>query len=582
MKDKLKNLVDIVRYSEELHEIGLMVIMSIVVWRNSIGIYGDKVTPILILLVLMAYNFLKLNIQKDKELTFKCWIASSVITFSEVLGKTLRPYLYKSVHMSFMSLVNILILSLILSIIITPIMFYIIDSIQVNEVEAENEEENKSRKKFITTWIFIGLAIGICWIGFYPGLLAYSVHWEQNIKVNNSLIYEIIIDVCLGLSKLVHRSDFVILFFNILQIALISFSLTYSLDYLKKLKVSKILRILLGMFYIGLPIFPLMSVCSTKQVMIGSINLITLIFIHKSIRENKLEYEIFGVLMLINCLLDINYIYLVLGFGLIIFIKTRKNQDFKKNLVKIECGLLIIVSATLGFNKVAGIDSKILDKIISLPCQQIARTCSYNRVEDLDKLKNIDSVLPLMYSSEYNVLNPEPIRNVLEKEKLKENTFGFIREYIGLGFRYPKEYFEAYTLKNMGIWYSDEKTTYNLGPLDMSYYNPEKNNFIRSLISGFYKWFDFGNVSDNIGVTRRIFYTGTYVWINVICLLGMIWKDRKKYLVLPLIVLGYLLILSFDTYINIDSTFNVLMCTPFILYLTLFGLKDKEVVKENE
>lgn len=578
LKVRIENIISIIIKSEHIHDFTLMTLLSIVVWRNSFNIYGEAITSVLILLVLIEYHFMRLIIQKDKRLAFKCWILCSVISFLEVLGKMIRPYLYQNIKLNIMSILNVLILGMILAIIITPIVFYMIDSIKKVSLK---DSKISSKAYIIRVWIVTELILGIYWLGYYPGLLAYSTQWEQNISSNNSLMYSIVAYICLGIGRLVHKETFAILLLNLIQTNMIGLSLGLSLNYLRKLGINKFIRVGILVFYLVLPVFPIMSICSSKCALLGAVNLLSIVYIYKSIREKSIEYEKIGIIIIINGLIEVNYLYVALLFGIILFIKYRDNKKFRNKILKLEGSLLIIVCILLGLNRLTGVDNRIYDKIISIPCQQIARTCSYNRVEDLENLKTIDLVMPLVYCSEYNVLNPDIIKNTIDTEKLAENRLGFFKEYIGLGLKYPKEYIEAYLLKNIGIWYSNESTTYNTSSMNMSYYSIEDRNIVIKVLNKGLKMISYDKLSDHIGIFNKLFYTGLYVWLNIISLFGMIWKNKKEYIAIPLIMLGYLFVLSFDTYINIENTFNILMCTPFILCLAIASFSDKEIIKEK-
>ena len=94
--------------------------------------------------------------------------------------------------------------------------------------------------------------------------------------------------------------------------------------------------------------------------------------------------------------------------------------------------------------------------------------------------------------------------------------------------------------------------------------------------------FDLETVYEHAGVFKKLFYIGSYTWATILCLIGMIFKNKKEYLVLPIMLLSYMLAISFDASVNIHNTFIVMMCTPYLVCLTLSGLKDKGTEDEVE
>lgn len=555
--------------SEGIKEAIVLLLISVLIWITGTKLYDNKVTPILILLAIIGYKFLKLGIDIDKNLSLKCWITSSILAFFEVYGETIRPYIYQNVHLGILEILKIVILSIILAIIIAPILFYLATHIQIN-----NEVEKFDKTYLIINWILIVMIYGIGWIGFYPGMIAYSTKLEQNIEMSNSLLYTIILK---GIGLITNDTRSTMVIFNIIQIGMVTFSIILGISYLKKLKVPKLVRVIALDYYMLLPAYILMSICITKYVILGSIGLINIILVSEMIRTRKISYTKLMSIGLIGSLIDTNYLYMLLITSLIV-IKLEKGKYIKKLLLSI--GLISIM--TFGLNGIANIDNGILDKMIDIPCQQIARTCRYNKVPNLEKYKTLDSVLPLYYSSDYNVLSIESIKNKADKGKLADNKLKFIKEYMSLGLKYPSEYFEAYFLKNIGIWYSNEKTTYNIDLLDLYYYTISEDDTVRKVINSYYSMFDLETVYEHAGVFKKLFYIGSYTWATILCLIGMIFKNKKEYLVLPIMLLSYMLAISFDASVNIHNTFIVMMCTPYLVCLTLSGLKDKGTEDEVE
>lgn len=564
VKDKIKLIINKIVSSEKIQEITSLIFISIIIWMNGSKIYGEHITPILMLLVLVGYKFLKLVISVDKRLSLKCWVLSSVIMMFEVYGRTIRPYIYQKTYLGFGGLLNLIILSLLLAIMITPIIFYIAYNIKIdNEIESKGID----KKYLIINWILLAMMYGVCWFGFYPGLLAYSISIEQNIIESNSVLYTVILR---SIKLIIGDSRNTIAIFNLIQIGIITFSIALGISYLKKLKVTRLIRNIALSYYIVVPAYALLSVCITKYALLGSIGLINIVLVSEMIRTKDISYtKLIGV-ALIGSLLDINYLYMLIITSLIV-LKLEKNKDIKKLLGSL--GIIAII--TLGLNGLTNIDNGLSDKMINIPCQQIARTCRYNKIGNLERYQTIDSVLPLENSSEYSVLSVNNIKVKVDRDKLNKNKFKFMKEYLSLGIKYPIEYFEAYFLKNIGLWYSNEKTSYNLDLLDLSYYSLNENDKVGRFINSFYSWFNYDSVGNKIGVFRRLFYIGSYTWITIICLVYMVFVKKREYLVLPIMLLSYLFVISFDSIINIHNTFIVVMSIPYLLSLTCFGMKNR-------
>lgn len=537
-------------------------------------------------LILLSLYFVKKDYAKSKKDFALILSLSVLIVFGETIGKELRPMIFEKINIKFTEFALILFKSVSLSLVIEPILNFLISRAKVNDTI------NKfSIKKLLIYWFIILIGYIPCILGFYPGLLAYDaeLQWsmmaETEFTTHHPIIHTLLIHLSVYLSKATgHHNDYIMLFYNMIQVPIVTFCIGFGIAYLDKLNVNKYVKYSILIYYIVLPIYAMLTISSTKDVLFGSLFLLSSIILLEALRTKEIKLFKMSLAFTLMNLFRNNSMYALIIFGIILTLTIKRETKFKLKLIS-ACIISTILS--IGINKTLQYTLDIKDgnirEMLSIPSQQIARTYCYNSYKESwsdEDLKEIDKIYPsIEMLGYYNVLIADPIKNYIMLDSPKESYSmkEVIKEYISLGLKYPKDYILAYVLQNIGLWYSDEKTSHVVETVNRIPFSNEYvvNSQIKSkVINKYYSWFQLNTVYDKLPILRRLFYAGTYNILTLICLFVMIIKRQKRYVWLPILIFSYLFTVSLGPCVYTRYIFNIMLIVPILIGVTFRGLKE--------
>lgn len=550
-----------------------------IVWLMTLNILE-------VILILISLYFVKKDYVRSRKEFILILSLSMLITFGETLGITLRPIIFEKINIDVKTIALILFRSASLSLIVEPILNLLIGKVKIN-----NTVGKMSIKKLLIYWMIILISYVPCILGFYPGLLAYDaeLQWsmmaETEFTTHHPIIHTLMIHLSVYLSRLTgHNNDYIMLFYNLIQVPIVTFCIGFGIAYLDKLNINKYMKYGILGYYVVMPIYSMLTISSTKDVLYGSLFLLSSVLLLESLRTKEIRIFRISIAFTLMNLFRNNSIYALFIFIIILALTLKREKIFKLKLISV-CLISIILS--LGINKTLqytlGIKDGNVREMLSIPSQQIARTYCYNSYKsdwNNADLKEIDKIYPsLDMLGYYNVLIADPIKNyiILDSPKESYSMKEIVKEYISMGLKYPRDYILAYVLQNIGLWYSDEKTSYvvetvNRVPFSSDY---EINNQIKSeTMNKYYTWFQLNTVYDKLPIVRRLFYAGTYTILNLVCLFVMIIKNQKRYIWLPILIFSYLFTISLGPCIYTRYIFNVMLVVPILIGVTFSGLKE--------
>lgn len=572
--NKLKKL----NYYDLLYSM-LWILPITIVWLMALDIVE-------VILILLSLYFVKRDYIKSRREFILILSLSMLITFGEILGITLRPIIFEKINIDIKTIALILFRSASLSLIVEPIL-----NLLISKVKIDSNINKLSIKKIFIYWALILIGYVPCILGFYPGLLAYDaeLQWsmmaETEFTTHHPIIHTLMIHLSVYLSRLTgHNNDYIMLFYNLIQVPIVTFCIGFGIAYLDKLNINKYMKYGILGYYVVMPIYSMLTISSTKDVLYGSLFLLSSVLLLESLRTKEIRIFRISIAFTLMNLFRNNSIYALFIFIIILALTLKREKIFKLKLISV-CLISIILS--LGINKTLqytlGIKDGNVREMLSIPSQQIARTYCYNSYKsdwNNADLKEIDKIYPsLDMLGYYNVLIADPIKNYIMLDSPKESYSmkEIVKEYISMGLKYPKDYILAYVLQNIGLWYSDEKTSYvvetvNRMPFSSDY---EINNQIKSeTMNKYYTWFQLNTVYDKLPIVRRLFYAGTYTILNLICLFVMIIKNQKRYIWLPILIFSYLFTISLGPCIYTRYIFNVMLVVPILIGVAFSGLKE--------
>lgn len=365
-----------------------------------------------------------------------------------------------------------------------------------------NKLFNKHPFIFSMISILIGWAIYI--VAFYPTIMTidgynqlkaffniknyYSdtvILLSENVLLTNHhpVLHTLLMAGLLKLGRLFGNDNLGLFFYSMVQIIILSSSLSYTIKYLKENKVRNRFLYIVLLIYMLVPIYGFYAMTATKDTIYTALIIFFIIEIHKFITKNKdkklktMQTIKLITLMIFICLMRNNGIYVVLLTLLAMLPYSKIN--IKKVLIST---ITIILLYTTYINILLPhfkITNGSIREALSIPFQQTARYIKYyekdvteeeretiNRVLAYDKLKK-----------EYKPENADPIKSKYKKQATKEELKQYFRVWYKQFLKHPDVYVEAFISNTYGYIYP-QKTEYYIHYEDL-------NNPILKIIANF-------------------------------------------------------------------------------------------------
>lgn len=354
----------------------------------------------------------------------------------------------------------------ILSIIgLTPIITYIllfiskyIDNIKNKKYKLDKRLFKNSKYSIIRYFILIVLAWLPVVISFYPGIFSYDAAGQLNqiatgkYSSHHPMVHSLFLGFTIKVADKYIGSGSIGLFIHvIIQTIIFAFSLAYLIDYLSKEKAGFILKFATLIIFMFLPIFPVMAVTATKDVLFAafylilSLNIIDLLKYQDKYIRSPLNIIVLIVFASLSILFRNNALYAFCLFLPFIIFYLRKY---------IFHGIVIMGTAALivfGVNKFIDYryepESPAAREALSLPIQFMGRV--YN-TEDLSE-KDKNDIQKFYWNKrlfDYKEHISDPIKNTMYKNYLVNHIGKYVGLFFRLGVKYPVTLIDSFLLTN--------------------------------------------------------------------------------------------------------------------------------------
>lgn len=480
------------------------------------------------------------------------------------------------------SYINENLLKVIIMSIITFIIFYFILDKLFDKIDNFENKSEKRRSKILNIFnehpiIFSMVVILLCWliyvVAFYPMILSrdpsyqllqffhidnkysyYSILIDRNVIITNHhpVVHTLLLGFCAKIGIVLFNNINVGLFiYSIIQILILSFTLSYTIYYMKKINIKLWYRLVCLLIYALVPVFPFYAMSPVKDVLFSCFVILYIIQFYEFITTSesiKIKTVVKMILLMILLILFRNNgIHLIiLSFPILIII----NKKNRKVFIVI---LLLILSFFITYSKVIlpyfKITPSSVREMLSIPFQQTARYVSIydNEVtekerKDIDKILNYDTL-----RERYNKELSDPVKNGFNKYSTKEDLKNYFYTWFEMFKKHPSCYIEATINNTYGYFYPPKTNWYiyhkylpiinDEGGFDYSYNNLGS---LRNVLS------TYGKVFPKILPFGLIVNIGFNNYIIIFLLFYLIYKKKYKELcyLLPSLVLILVCILS--------------------------------------
>lgn len=453
---------------------------------------------------------------------------------------------------------------------------------------------NNKRSFFIIALIIFLLYLPYFLSG-YPGIISTDSISEissslssTNGMVNHHPVCHIaIISIFMNIGKIINNYNLGIALYSIFQMICTAFTFSFVLYYMANKNVNFYIRLLcLGIFALYPP-FASYAITMWKDVPFGlSMVLYTICMVELATNKDFLKNIKNKILLILVMMLVIlfrnNGIYVViLSIPFMIF--------FTKNTRKAMIIISILIIGMYAIWKgpifsLLNIKDGPIREALSVPLQQIARTVKYRGSELTDEEKEeIDKYIPVEKIGDlYYPLISDNVKDTLNNEAVKENKLDFIKLWLRLFVKYPREYVESFLSGSYGYWYPETKNwviwefdnaSYEIGRNALKI-DIEKDSIINSALLD--KIIHAINYTSITGVSG-IFSIGLTFFATVTMLMYIVYKKKYKLILayVPVMFL-WLTTIASPVWCEYRYIYSLFTCAP-ILIITI-----TEFVKVDE
>ena len=323
------------------------------------------------------------------------------------------------------------------------------------------------RTGMLVVWAVMFAAWLPCLLAYWPGSFAYDIPTQTDYIVNgawttqqpplHTLIWALFLNLegVLGLRA--------ITWYELFQMAFLSWSFAYTLHYLAQQNTSRILWIIAGVFFTLNPVIALFSITPVKDTLLAGTLCLLLVGVAQLISDqeafiaSKPRCVGLGACVVACCLLRANMLVALALFA-VIFVAISRGKRLAALAV---FGIPLLLTAVIvgpGYS-LAGITPG-SSAIASVPFQQVVNVVRNHEGElSEEELECVDAILPVDTAVER--YNPRFADSVVRLFKGKETGTAALREeladlarlWLSWIVRYPTDCIDAFLSLNIPYWY---------------------------------------------------------------------------------------------------------------------------------
>lgn len=418
----------------------------------------------------------------------------------------------------------------------------------------------------------------LCWLpvflAVYPGFFVYDAQDEyiqvatRTFSTHHPLVHVLLLGgmIC-AVHKLTDSYNLGIACYMVFQMAAAAGVFTFLFSYLRKKRVSRMVR-LVGLLWLGtFPTVVMFTLCSAKDALFTLALLLLLICLLELGRDEENFFAskgwrfLFAVSGMAMMLFRNNgfYAFLVMIPFLLIGKKGRRRQLLFLSACAVAGCLLVNGGLKLALHA----DDSEYQEILTVPIQQLARVYKYApesfSKEDLDILHEVLNEEAL---SLYTPRLSDPVKYRFNNEAFAKEKGRYAALWLRIGMRKPLIYLNAWWLTSYGFWYPDMvinvyggNTVFTFTYRDNSYfgYEVELPGVRESKIpwlNEVYRKLSLEVWKEKVPVLSWLFSPGAMFWLYAL-LFARLLNNRRYEMLYPFlpILLVWLTVLLGPTYL---------------------------------
>lgn len=438
-------------------------------------------------------------------------------------------------------------------------------------------------------WLYFILnlvIILVCWLpvflAFFPGICYYDLptqigqYKDQVFNACHPLLHTLILGF---LYTSFDSPNTGMMVYCILQMILLASSMAYSLVYLYKRKVNRIIRYLILAVFALFPMNPLLAISTTKDIVFAALLLFTITYYlniklscttHDSVNDVAVNTTvtfkqklILSVLIVFTILFRNNAIYAFLaGIFLILLYQLIQKKRWLKTLVFSVCTILLYFCINRFLMVSLQANTSSIKEMMSIPSQQMSLI--YKECNDAELNEKIIKYIPS--PEDYNPWLADAIKMQLPFEIIESKSKHFLVLAAECNLKHPIVCLKAFYYTMQGYIdifqnpYHDEH--FYLAAAD---YRSDitLTSYIPWLHDLYVNWFQ---TTANLNFFIKIFFNGgIYLWLFLICLIRFFYTKKETLCFCSLILFFYLGTLLLGPGAIIRYIYPIILCVPMLM-----------------
>lgn len=565
---------------------------------NIGGFYGNDFRWILIFAVVCVLTSRALMLYEKR--LYKCSIAFSFIIAScATIGRTAEKYLVGNLTIGIKDIIVILGQFEAIFVCVAEITIIVLNYLPKCMENIQNKKEwsfftdNKKSIFIVTLFFFIAYLPYVLY--YYPGnvLIDSTVQIMQGMGVmefttHHPPIHTAIITGCVKLGHLITGSyNFGAFIYTLGQTLITCFLFSYTVFYMAKKNVPRLIRIISVLFYAFCPTISFLTITMYKDIPFALSLLILTICITEmatnmeNFMKHKLRiiFTIFAV-FLVSIFRNNGLYAVILSIPVILFMV--KKHKFKTGMIFV-IGVMLCLFVTGPVYNRCKIGKGSSKEAFSVILQQYARIMKYKGDElSDDEKRNIHKYLPVDNIAElYNPVFADPVKHQFSDQAFKEDKITLFTTYFHLAFKYPVHTISSIICNSFAYYYPN-----NLGwgvykGVDEEYFIDGADYGIKEEpivnITVLDEVNEFVNTRD-IPLISMIVSIGFLFWLLVFGIIYCIYTKKYNIIMtyIPLLCM-WITILASPVFGEPRYVYGLFTCLPLLLGMSLKSNRIKNI-----
>ncbi len=551
--------------------------------------------PLISVLCLFALYYISkrgLSISASK----REWVFSAVFgvlfTVSVVWGKNLVDYGAAQIFR---------VRTILLSVCLCPFVVNVMKLFFTFHVQLSDKEQKMRNDKavFFLCWFVFVLSYIPVLLAFYPGIASYDVHGQLEQVFNNEYTLKhpwihtefmgIIIRKVHGVTGNWNLGVFA---HSLAQTVIMTGVFSYLCTWIYKFSKSKIVFAASVLFYMAIPIHPLLAITTTKDTMFSagvSLVVVKLLELGQedagSAFHKKKQIIVLAFLFFLMLIFRNNAMYAVLlWLPLLLWyvVRRRKEGNGAVMIISLILAFLLMIPYQYALKSYVHAEEGPEKEKYSVPIQQMARV--YNEFSEELPEQEKETLEALFHSGaetlvEYEARKADVVKERLEQDVLVNNWKDYCDLWINWGLRYPVTYFDAWmNLINGYFCFDDEipdQQTYRTyieircsvqDLMDIGF-----ESKIPGLFDLYYALFELGGCQ-KVPFLSVVCQLAFYDWALILTA-AYLWQKKRYHFLLPLALLLTLLATNLLGPVAIlRYIYPVVVCFPLMIFVFVKSL----------